>query len=142
MMADLVLKGMLNLTGNLKLVGKVKVGAVEALVEVSKGDPASAQGKGAPVILPPPPAPPTDPGIDAWVFKSFNATVTANDIAIVTQGMMAQGNPGMATWPGMVQRSISNPGVTINNLPINVVGDLGITLPNGAPVTFTASGQM
>jgi len=143
-MADLKLSGLLNLKGVLDLKGrdggKVKVGEVEALVEVTKGQGAS-QGTGAPVILPPPPASPIDTGTDAWIFKSFNSTVTANGVAIVTQGLYAQGNPGTATWPGMVQASIGNPTVTINFIPINVVGDMGITLPMGTPVTFSSSGQ-
>lgn len=144
-MADLKLNGLLNLKGQLDLKGrdggKVKVGELEVLVEVTKGDALTSQGEGVPVILPPPPAAPTDPGINGWIFKSFNATVTANGAAIVTQGMHAQGNPGMATWPGMVQRSLGNATVTINMIPINVQGDIGTTLPNGAPVTFSTSGQ-
>ncbi len=144
-MGDLVLKGLLNLKGMLKLAGKdggkVKVGAVEALVEVAKGQAGASQGQGVPVILPPPPASPTDPGVDGWIFKSFNSTVTAGDKNIVTQGMCALGNPSTATWPGMVQASIGNPTVTINNIPINVVGDMATVLPNGAPLFFSKSGQ-
>ncbi len=55
--------------------------------------------------------------------------------------MCAQGNPGTATWPGMVQPSTVNPGVKVNNIAMNVIGDMGIILPTGAPVTFTSSGQ-
>jgi hypothetical protein len=67
--------------------------------------------------------------------------VTANGKNIVTQGMCAQGNPGTATWPGMVQPSSLNPTVKVNNIPINVVGDMGTILPTGAPVIFTTSRQ-
>ena len=143
-MGDLILSGMLNLAGTLKLKGaeggKVKVGTSEVLVETTRGA-GPSHGQGVPVILPPPPAAPSDPGVDAWIFKSFNATVTANDKAIITQGLYAQGNPGTATWPGMVQLSIGNLTVTINFTAINVVGDLGTTLPTGTPVNFTISGQ-
>jgi hypothetical protein len=144
-MGDLVLKGLLNLKGMLKLSGdsggKVKVDTFEVLVEVTKGQAGASQGQGAPVILPPPPAAPIDTGVDAWIFKSFNATVTAGGKNIVTMGMYAQGNPGTATWPGMLQPSMMNPTVTINNIAINVVGDMGTTLPTGTPVTFSQSGQ-
>ena len=68
-MADLVLSGLLNLKGTLKLAGssggKVKVDTFEVLVEVTKGQAGAAQGVGAPVILPPPPASPVDTGTDA-----------------------------------------------------------------------------
>lgn len=144
-MGDLVLSGILNLKGMLKLAGKdggkVKVGVLEVLVEVTKGQAGAAQGQGAPVILPPPPAAPTDPGVDGWIFKSFNATITAGGKNIVTQGMCAQGNPGTATWPGMVQASMMNPTVTINDVFINVVGDMATILPTGAPLVFSQSGQ-
>jgi hypothetical protein len=143
-MGDLVLRGVLNLKGMLALSGdsggKVKVDTFEVLVEAQKGA-GPSQGQGAPVILPPPPASPIDTGVDVWIFKSFNAAVTAGGKNIVTQGMCAQGNPGTATWPGMVQASIMNPTVTINNIPINVKGDMGTILANGAPVTFSQSGQ-
>ena len=60
-MADLKLKGLLNLLGNLKLNpqgGKVLIGdaGLEALVENAAGQAAP------PVLIPPPPASPTDPG--------------------------------------------------------------------------------
>ena len=94
-MADLKLNGLLNLKGQLDLKGrdggKVKVGEIEVLVEVTKGD--------------------------------------------------ASANPNVATWPGMVQRSLLNPTVTIHSIPINVQGDMGTTLPNGGPVIFSQSGQ-
>ena len=144
-MGDLKLSGILNFSGDLNLVGKdggkVKANELEVLVEVSKGAAGQAQGQGAPVILPPPPASPIDTGVDAWIYKSFNSTVKAAGKNIVTQGMYAQGNPGTATWPGIVQMSIGNPTVTINFIPMNVQFDLGITLPMGTPVTFSTSGQ-
>ena len=145
-MADLLLSGMLNFKGSLNLVtsngGLVKANNLEVLVEVQRGQAGKSHGNSsAPVPIPPPPASPSDPGLEVWIFKSFNATVTAGGKNIVTQGMCAQGNPGQATWPGMVQRSTNNPGVTINNIPMNVKGDMGIILPTGAPVPFTAHGQ-
>ena len=145
-MADLKLSNLLNLKGTLKLAtsggGLLKVNGVEALVEVPRGQLGQAHGQAAaPVPIPPPPAAPSDPGPEVWIFKSFNATVTINNQKIVTQGMCAQGNPNMASWPGMVQQSLNNPGVTINNIPINVVGDLGSILPTGAPVSFSKHGQ-
>jgi hypothetical protein len=131
-MTDLVLSGMLNLSGTLDLkpAGKLKIGALEALVE-------AAEGTGAPVPLPPPA--PVDLGTKVTVQKSFNATVTANGKALVTQGVTMQGNT--PTWPGMVQASIGNPGVRANFIPINVAGDLAVTLPTGAPAPLTTSGQ-
>jgi len=144
-MGNLVLEGNLMLFGTLELEadgGKVKVGENEVLVEATKGQAgASHSSAGIPVILPPPPASPIDTGTDVWIFKSFNSTVTANGVNIITQGICAQGNPGTATWSGMVQPSMVNPTVTINYIAMNVVGDMGITLPNGGPVTFTNSGQ-
>ncbi len=41
----------------------------------------------------------------------------------------------------MVQPSTGNQTVTINNIPINVKGDMGLILPTGAPVPFTEHGQ-
>lgn len=142
-MGDLVLSGLLNLSGTLKLAGdggKVTVAGNAVLVQGQKGT-GPAHGAGAPVILPPPPAAPSDPGPDVWIFKSFNSTVTVNAAAVVALGICAEGNPGTATWPGMVSPSTMNPTVTINFLPINVEGDSGIILPNGGTVTFTSSGQ-
>lgn len=137
-MGDLVLSGLLNLGGTLNLTGdggKVKVDSNEALVE----DSSVAHGTGIPVILPPPPASPLDTGTDAKIFKSFNATVTADNKPIVTMGLHLQGDTG--AWPGMVMTSMVNPTVTINFLAINVVGDQGTTLPNGGPVSYGTSGQ-
>ena len=141
-MGDLVLSGLLNLSGTLKLAGdggKVKVGAAEALVQGQRGS-GPTQGAGVPVMLPSA-ASPLDPGTDVWVVRSFNTTVTVDDAAVVALGNFAQGNPGQGTWPGMVLPSSVNSTVTIDNLPINVVGDSGITLPSGGSVSFTASGQ-
>jgi hypothetical protein len=141
-MADLLLAGMLNLKGTLKLSGDlVKANSLEVLVTGQRGAGPTHGNAPAPVPIPPPPAAPSDPGVGVWIFQSFNSTVTAGGKKIVAQGMCAQGNPGTATWPGMVQPSIGNPGVTINNIPINVKNDMGIILPTGAPVTFTEHGQ-
>jgi hypothetical protein len=143
--ADLLLSGPLHFKGTLNLAGdggRVLAGGAEVLVEVGRGQAGKAHGNApAPVPIPPPPAAPSDPGLEVWIFKSFNPTVTAAGVNIVTQGMCAQGNPGQSTWPGMVQGSLVNPFVTANGVPMNVVGDMGIILPSGAPVTFTASGQ-
>lgn len=138
-MGDLVLSGVLNLTGTLKLSadgGRVKVDENEILIEQTPGN---AHGQGSPVILPPPPAGPIDTGVDATIFKSFTSTVTINNNPVVTMGMYLQGNT--PTWPGMVLPSSNNPGVTVNYLLINVQNDTGITLPNGAPVKLTTSRQ-
>jgi hypothetical protein len=144
-MAHLELSGVLRLGGTLKLSasagGQVQVNGVPVLVEAARGA-GPHHGMAPPVIIPPPPAaPPTDPGTQVWIFKSFNATVTAGGKNIVTQGMCAQGNPGTATWPGMVQPSMLNQTVTINGIQANVVGDMGTILPTGAPVPFDAHGQ-
>ncbi|HLL56246.1 MAG TPA: hypothetical protein VK447_21965 [Myxococcaceae bacterium] len=144
-MADLVLKGRLNLKGFLTLKGasggKVKVGAAEALVEVLPA--AAPQSSGAPpVLLPPPPAAPTQPQPTVWIVNSFNKTVKAGMQNIVTQGMAMQGLTGAPMWPGMVLPSSNNPTVTINNLPINVVNDMATIFPSGGVATFTSSGQM
>ncbi len=141
-MGDLLLSGVLNLQGTLDLAGDagglVKASGVEVLVEVARGAGGSHGMAPAPVPIPPPPAPVLlDAGLDVWIFKSFNATVKAGGKAIVTQGMCAQGKPSTATWPGMVQPSSANVGVTVNNIAMNVVGDLGTILPTGAPVPFT-----
>ena|SRR5215213_4177822 len=146
-MADLLLSGMLNLKGDLKLAGtdgglvKAKNGPV--LVESGRGAGQSHGQAPAPVPIPPPPAKPSELGLDVWIFKSFNSTVTAGGKKIVAQGMCAQGDPGRASWPGMVLPSIKNapPGVTIKNIPVNVTGDMGVILPTGAPVTFNEHRQ-
>ncbi|HEX2172924.1 MAG TPA: hypothetical protein VHL09_10825 [Dehalococcoidia bacterium] len=144
-MADLLIGGILNFSGTLDLVGAsgglVKVNNVEVLVEGQRGTGPHHGTAPAPVPIPPPPAAPSDPGVNVWIFKSFNSTVTAGGKKIVTQGMCAQGNPGTATWPGLVQPSLANATVTINHIPMNVQGDQGIILPTGAPVPFTAHGQ-
>lgn len=146
-MTDLILKGELNLAGNLKLAGdggKVKVGTNEVLVEVGRNSLVS-QGAGIPVILPLPPGTPIDNGTEVKVFNSFNSNVTVkvkgDDIAVVAQGICIQGSKPLGTWPGMVLPSTINKTVTINRIQINVDGDSGITLPNGGTVQFSASGQ-
>jgi hypothetical protein len=143
-MADLVLKGILNLKGMLTLKGnggKVKVGAAgfEALVEVLPSG--AAQGNAPPVLLPPPPASPTQPQPTVWVVNSFNKTVKAGNQNIVAGGMAMQGQTGAPMWPGMMQPSSGNPTVTINNVAINVVNDMAVIFPSGGAATFTSSGQ-
>jgi hypothetical protein len=138
MMADLTLKGVLNLTGNLKLNpdgDKVLIGlfGLEALVEGAEGQAAP------PVLIPPPPSPPQDPGIKVKVISSFNKTVTAHGKNIVAQGIVMQGD--IPIWPGMMLPSAGNPGVTINGTLINVVNDQATILPSGGVGMFTQSGQ-
>jgi hypothetical protein len=142
-MADLVLKGTLNLTGMLTLSGssggKVKVEVLEALVElIAPGDPPHSTSA-PPVTMPPPPAGPIDTGPKVWIINSFNKMVKAGTKPIVTQGIMMQGN--VPTWPGMVLPSQGNSTVTINHIPINVQNDQGVVFPSGGTATFTSSGQ-
>ena len=136
-MADLILKGSLNLSGTLRLAGAggghVKVGDDDVLVTPG------AEGTGVPVIQPPPPSTPADAGTKVTIQKSFNESVTAGGKAVVAQGITIQGNS--STWPGMMLPSTKNATVQINGIAINVKGDQGITLPNGGTATFNTSGQ-
>lgn len=143
-MPNLTLKGILNLKGMLTLTGasggKVMVGAVEALVEVLPSGPAQSSAA-PPVILPPPPAAPTQPQPTVWIVNSFNKTVKAGTRPLVAQGMAMQGQSGAPMWPGMVLPSAGNPTVTVNNVPVNVVGDQAAIFPSGGMAAFSASGQ-
>ncbi len=137
-MAKLTLKGRLNLVGSLKLNrngGKVLIGAagLEALVEGAEGQAAP------PVLIPPPPAAPSDPGLKVKVISSFNKTVTATGKNIVAQGIVMQGNN--PTWPGTMLPSVGNPTVTINGMAINVQNDQATIFPSGGVGMFTQSGQ-
>lgn len=135
-MGDLKLTGPLNLMGNLTLEDKVFVGGTEVLVQ------ANNIGQAPPVILPPPPASPTDPAPQVSVIVSFNLTVKAKTKPIVAQGMLMQGST--PSWPGMVLPSNANTGPTAvkaNGLPMNVVGDQGVVFPSGGSATFNSSGQ-
>lgn len=133
-MANLDLSGTLDLSGMLDLTGdsggKVTVNGVEALVE-------QAQGTAPPFIFPPPPASPVDAGPAVKVIVSLNKTVTAANKAIVTQGIAMQG--GTPTWPGMVMRGSGT--VTVNQIPINVVGEQAQIFPSGGSGVFNQSGQ-
>jgi hypothetical protein len=138
-MADLTLKGMLNLLGNLELNpdgGKVLIGdaGLEALVEDATGTAAP------PVIQPPPPGLPIDDGTDVQVISSFNKTVTAQGKNIVALGIVMQGSK--PAWPGMMLPSVGNTGpVTINGVPINVANDQATVFPSGGVGTLAESGQ-
>lgn len=142
-MGDLKLKGTLNLLGVLKLNpagGKLLVGGKEALVVLPL---TGTHGKAAPpVLLPPPPAKPLNEGVDVVVFVSLNQTVTVGsaNAAVVTQGMLMQGNPPRV-WPGMVQPSTNNATVKINHIAVNVQGDMGVVFPSGGTATLNTSGQ-
>jgi hypothetical protein len=145
-MAGLTLNGPLNLMGMLTLSasgGKVKVGGAEALVQVNA--PAeSNQGTAPPVILPPPPAPPFDEFPKVWIVSSFNQTVRIGTKPVVALGMVMEGGKaGPPTWPGMMLPSKGNTGpVTVNHVPINVLGDQAVIFPTGAPANLSiSSGQ-
>ncbi len=142
-MAELSLKGDLVLNGTLHLVakgGRVKAGDAEVLVTTTSGQSGKHHGSDAiPVMLPP--QKPATEGTNVWIFRSFASGITANGGDVVAQGMCMQGDPGKALWPGIVQQSTKNTGVKVGPLPINVVDDIGIMLPMGAPVTFTESRQ-
>ncbi|WP_157270355.1 hypothetical protein [Azohydromonas aeria] len=143
-MADITLKGKLNLMGTLTFKpgagGKVKVGAVEALVEVLPSDPPQCSAA-PPVILPPPPASPLAPQPTVWIVNSFNKTVKAGTRPIAALGMVMQGASGAPVWPGMLLPSAGNATVTINHVPVNVVNDQAVILPSGGSAAFSASGQ-
>lgn len=139
-MTDLNLNGPLDLVGALTLVGqggKVLVNGVEALVEQAEGQAA------APVIMPTPPASPVDTGVKVKCVSSLGRQITAAGKALVTTGMVLQGNN--ATWPGMITPSTKNTvpsTVTANGLPINVLNDTAVIFPNGGTATFgSKSGQ-
>jgi hypothetical protein len=140
-MADLVLKGRLDFRGNLTLKGaggKVKVDSSEVLVELQ---PPQSHGTAPPVILPPPPAAPLDAGPSVVILSSFNKTVKAGTKAIVTLGMVLQGD-GARPWPGMVLPSQGNTGpVSVNQIPMNIAGDQAVIFPSGGTASFNTSGQ-
>ena len=145
-MGDLKLGGNLNLMGMLTLKGdggKVKVGDTEVLVQVVPPGDGAQCSSAPPVIMPPPPATPLDTGTKVWIINSFNQTVMAGSRAIVTQGIAMQGGntSPVPIWPGMVLPSSNNSTVTINHLPINVVGDKAVIFPNGGSASFDQSGQ-
>ncbi len=145
-MADLVLKGSLNLMGQLALEptdgGKLTIGAagLEALVEVQASDPPQCSAA-PPVIIPTPPASPLQPQPTVWIVSSFNQTVKTGGRNLVALGMVMQGQSGAPMWPGMMLPSSGNPTVTINHLPVNVVGDQAMIFPSGGAAMFDASGQ-
>lgn len=138
----LALTGDLTLAGDLDLVadgGTVTASGADVLVELPRGSAAAFHGT-APVLVPLP-GPPSDPGLNVWIFKSLNQTVTIDGVPAVVQGECAQGIPGSASWPGTVDPSAVNTTVKIESNPANVVGDLGTITATGAKVPFTHSGQ-
>ena len=143
-MADLTLKGTLNLAGSLTLTpppgGKLKIGdaGLEALVEALPTDPPQCS-KASPVMLPPPPAGPLQPQPNAWIVSSFNKTVKARDKHIVALGMAMQGLAPAPLWPGMLLPGSAT--VTINHVPINVEKDQAVIFPSGGSAAFDKSGQ-
>ena len=141
-MGDINLKGPLNLMGNLTLKGgQVMINGVEALVQVTPGDDAQCSSA-PPVIIPPPPGAPLAPDPTVWIVNSFNQTVKAGEKSIVALGMAMQGKQGAPMWPGMVLPSSANTNVTINQIPINVKGDMAVIFPSGGSATFSqSSGQ-
>ena len=93
----------------------------------------------APVPQPPPPATPSDPGLGVKVVTSLNPLVRANGKPAVAGGACMQGN--VPSWPGTVQPSIGNAGVTAGGVALNVVGDVATILATGAVVPLTGDGQ-
>jgi hypothetical protein len=152
---ELILKGKLNLMGDLILsgldggkvkVGNQKVGNQEVLVQADVGNITNEPEHGfspTPVMLPP--QQPIDKGQKVWVINSLNKkvkvkTAAAGNKLIVTQGMVIQGKT--PTWPGMVLPSQGNTDrVTINSIPINVENDQAVIFASGATVVLSKSGQ-
>ncbi|MFM2119490.1 MAG: hypothetical protein RL722_958, partial [Pseudomonadota bacterium] len=88
----------------------------------------------------PPPAP-VAPQPTVWIINSFNKTVkvrTSMPRNLVALGMVMQGQSG-APWPGMMLPGSAT--VTINGLPVNVVGDQAVIFPSGGSASFNVSGQ-
>jgi len=135
-MTDLNLNGQLNLRGSMDLAGqggKVLVNGKDALVE-------GASGTG--ILVPLPPQAPQDPGLKATCVSSLGKSITAAGKALVTTGMVLQGDTN--SWPGMLTPSTVNSGpsaVTANFLPINVLSDSATVFPNGGSATFDTSNQ-
>lgn len=134
-MADLNLKGTLKFAGSLDLRGsggKVKVEGKEALV-------VGATGTGIPILLPPPPAKPTDDGTEVQVMNSLNQTVKAKGTPIVVAGSeVMQGN--VPTWPGKLLPGAGH--VQVNGVGVSVVNDQAvITAQPSPPAIITESGQ-
>jgi hypothetical protein len=139
-MGDLNLKGRLNLMGTLTLKGSggmVKVDDKEVLVQIMTTDPPQCTAA-PPVIMPPPPAGPSDPAPLVRIINSFNQRVKAGSKNIVNGGMVIQG--ATPSWPGMMMPGAAQ--VTINFLPVNVVGDKATIFPSGGTAVFTVSGQV
>jgi hypothetical protein len=135
-MANITLKGTLNVMGNITFKGdKLMIDTAEALVQAN-----AKQGDAPPVMLPPPPAGPTFPQPDVWVISSFNQTVKQKDKTIVVLGMVMQG-PGGKPWPGMIMPSVGNSTVTINHIPVNVKNDQAVIFPSGGTAVLSVSGQ-
>lgn len=134
-MADLNLRGTLKFVGSLDLGasgGKVKVEGKEALV-------VGATGTGTPILLPPPPAQPTDPGTGVQVMSSSNQTVKAKGKPIVVTGSeVMQGN--VPTWPGRVLPGAAT--VQVNGIAMSLVNDqAAIDVQPSPPAIITESGQ-
>lgn len=145
-MGEINLKGMLNLAGTLTLKDKVKINGIEALVVLNPLTDAPQTSAAVPIIQPPPPATPTDAGTSIWVTQTPNMGIKAGQKLLVAGGMAQQGGmpagaKGPPSWPGTMPPSTLNPGVTINQVAINVVGDLAAITPPGAPAPLTSSGQ-
>jgi hypothetical protein len=132
------LNGTLDLAGTLVLRDMVLVGGVEALVVLPAPGTPSHGMAAAPVLIPPPPSPPQDPGLGVWIIESANRSVLAGSRALVTTGQCVQGN--IPTWPGNVLPSKGNQGVRAAGAAVCLVGDGGV-ITAGGPVTFTTSGQ-
>lgn len=141
-MADIKLKGPLNLMGNLSFMpgagGKLKADGAEALIEVLPSDPPQCSAA-PPVMLPPPPVGPAFPQPTAWIINSFNKTVKVKGKNVVALGMAMQGQMA-APWPGMVLLGSST--VKINQIPVNVVNDKAVIFPSGGSAAFSTSGQL
>jgi uncharacterized Zn-binding protein involved in type VI secretion len=98
-----------------------------------------ATGIGTPILLPPPPAKPTDDGTEVQVISSLNQTVKAKGKPIVVAGSkVMQGN--VPTWPGMVVPGAGT--VQVNGAMMSLVTDQAmIDVQPSPPAILTESGQ-
>lgn len=135
-MSELHLNGMLDLSGDLTLGGKVFAGNAQILVALDPS-PESQHAIGGP-LLTPPPLPTKDPTF-VWVTGSANTNVKigAKAAVVASASVCMQGDA--AGRPGCVFPKVGQ--ITIDGNPVVVVGDKAQIFTAANPTPLTSSGQ-